>query len=71
MIFGDCTCIVAPGSITRSLVLPVSYDDPGRTRDAARRAVDAGFGHLVVSLPAPYPAGVARWVADEVVTPSS
>lgn len=61
----------ARGATTRSLVRPVSYDDAGRTRDAARRAVDAGFGHLVLSLPAPHPAGVARWVADEVVTPSS
>jgi alkanesulfonate monooxygenase SsuD/methylene tetrahydromethanopterin reductase-like flavin-dependent oxidoreductase (luciferase family) len=57
-----------PASITRSLVLPVSYDDPGSTRDAASRAVAAGFRHFVLSLPAPYPDGVARWVAEEVIT---
>ncbi|MGI9008213.1 MAG: LLM class flavin-dependent oxidoreductase [Streptosporangiaceae bacterium] len=56
-----------PASIARSIVLPVSYDQPGGTRDAIARFADAGFGHIVLSLPAPYPAGVARWVADEVI----
>lgn len=56
-----------PASITRSLVLPVSYGDPAATRRAIDAATGAGFGHLVLSLPAPYPAGVARWVADEVI----
>ena len=32
--------------------------------------VAAGFGHIVLGLMAPYPAGVARWVADELVSPS-
>lgn len=56
-----------PSSITRSLVVPVSYDRPGATREAVDRAVAAGFSHVVLGLPAPYPAGVARWVVDEVV----
>jgi alkanesulfonate monooxygenase SsuD/methylene tetrahydromethanopterin reductase-like flavin-dependent oxidoreductase (luciferase family) len=56
-----------PASITRSLVLAVSYDEPGRTRDAIAAAVGAGFRHLVLSLPAPYPENVARWVTDEVI----
>jgi alkanesulfonate monooxygenase SsuD/methylene tetrahydromethanopterin reductase-like flavin-dependent oxidoreductase (luciferase family) len=34
-----------PASITRSIVLPVSYGDPGDTRDAIGEAVDAGFRH--------------------------
>ncbi|GAA4872663.1 LLM class flavin-dependent oxidoreductase [Actinomycetospora straminea] len=59
-----------PAEITRSIFLPVAYDDPGATRDAAAAAVEAGFSHLVLGLPAPWPAGVARWVADEVVAPS-
>ena len=59
-----------PAEITRSIFLPVSYDDPGTTRDAAAAAVEAGFSHLVLGLPAPWPTGVARWVADEVVAPS-
>ena len=60
-----------PSSITRSMVLPVSYDHPEVTRDEIARAVGAGFGHLVLSLAAPYPAGAARWVADEIIRPSS
>jgi alkanesulfonate monooxygenase SsuD/methylene tetrahydromethanopterin reductase-like flavin-dependent oxidoreductase (luciferase family) len=60
-----------PASITRSVHVPVSYDRPGVTRDAIGSAVDAGFGHIVLGLPAPYPAGVARWVADEIVRPSA
>jgi alkanesulfonate monooxygenase SsuD/methylene tetrahydromethanopterin reductase-like flavin-dependent oxidoreductase (luciferase family) len=58
-----------PASITRSIVLPVSYEQPGTTRDAIGEAVDAGFGdRIILTLPAPYPENVARWVADEVIT---
>jgi alkanesulfonate monooxygenase SsuD/methylene tetrahydromethanopterin reductase-like flavin-dependent oxidoreductase (luciferase family) len=60
-----------PASITRSIILPVSYDQPAATRDAIRGAVGAGFTHVVLSLPAPYPAGVAQWVADEIISPST
>ncbi|MFD9888047.1 LLM class flavin-dependent oxidoreductase [Amycolatopsis sp. NPDC059027] len=56
-----------PASITRSIHLPVSYERPGTTRNAIGEAVDAGFGHIVLGLPDPYPADVARWVADEVI----
>jgi alkanesulfonate monooxygenase SsuD/methylene tetrahydromethanopterin reductase-like flavin-dependent oxidoreductase (luciferase family) len=57
-----------PASLTRSIYLQVSYDQPGITRDAIGRAIDAGFGHLVLGLPNPYPVGVAQWVVDELVT---
>ncbi|MFD9433789.1 LLM class flavin-dependent oxidoreductase [Streptomyces sp. NPDC060002] len=60
-----------PASITRSIHLPVSYDRPGVTRNAIGAAIDAGFRHLVLGLPTPYPADTARWVADELVNPSS
>jgi alkanesulfonate monooxygenase SsuD/methylene tetrahydromethanopterin reductase-like flavin-dependent oxidoreductase (luciferase family) len=56
-----------PASITRSIVLPVSYDHPGQTRDAAAEAIDAGFRHIVFSLPAPYPENAARWAASELI----
>jgi alkanesulfonate monooxygenase SsuD/methylene tetrahydromethanopterin reductase-like flavin-dependent oxidoreductase (luciferase family) len=58
-----------PAAITRSVHLPVSYDEPETTRKAIGDAIDAGFGHVVLGLPAPYPVGVAQWVADELVTP--
>jgi alkanesulfonate monooxygenase SsuD/methylene tetrahydromethanopterin reductase-like flavin-dependent oxidoreductase (luciferase family) len=56
-----------PAAITRSLVVRPSYDDPGPARDTIARALAAGFTHLVLSLPAPYPEHVARWVARELV----
>jgi alkanesulfonate monooxygenase SsuD/methylene tetrahydromethanopterin reductase-like flavin-dependent oxidoreductase (luciferase family) len=55
-----------PAAITRSIHLSVSYDKPEVTRDAIGEAVDAGFRHIVLGLSAPYPTGVARWVADEL-----
>lgn len=60
-----------PDSSTRSIVLPVDYDQPQMTRSSIARAVDAGFGHLVLSLPAFYPDGVARWVAAELIDASA
>jgi alkanesulfonate monooxygenase SsuD/methylene tetrahydromethanopterin reductase-like flavin-dependent oxidoreductase (luciferase family) len=58
-----------PAAITRSIHLGVDYAHPDVTRRAAAEAVDAGFDHVVLGLPAPYPEGVARWVADEIVAP--
>ncbi|SDF88612.1 LLM class flavin-dependent oxidoreductase [Pseudonocardia oroxyli] len=59
-----------PAAITRSLHLGVSYDAPEATREAIDAAVAAGFSHIVLGLPAPWPGGVARWVADELVNRS-
>lgn len=56
-----------PAEISRSIPLPVSYDDPGATRAAIGTAIDAGFRHIILTVPPPYPDGVARWVADELI----
>jgi alkanesulfonate monooxygenase SsuD/methylene tetrahydromethanopterin reductase-like flavin-dependent oxidoreductase (luciferase family) len=56
-----------PASITRSIHVGVSYDDPGATRKAIGEALDAGFTHVVLGLPAPWPEGVARWVVAELI----
>lgn len=56
-----------PASVVRSIFLPVSYARPAETRASIEEALGAGFGHIVLGLSAPYPAGVARWVADELV----
>ncbi len=58
-------------SITRSTNVPVAYDAPAATRHAVGAALDAGFRHIVLSLRAPYPDGIARWVTDEIIAPSS
>jgi alkanesulfonate monooxygenase SsuD/methylene tetrahydromethanopterin reductase-like flavin-dependent oxidoreductase (luciferase family) len=57
-----------PATLVRSMPLGVDYDHPERTRQAIADAVGAGFRHIVLSVPSPYPAGVARWVADELIT---
>jgi alkanesulfonate monooxygenase SsuD/methylene tetrahydromethanopterin reductase-like flavin-dependent oxidoreductase (luciferase family) len=59
-----------PASLTRSIHLQVCYDRPDVTRDAIGRAIDAGFQHLVLGLPNPYPVGVAQWAVDELITPT-
>ena len=59
-----------PAAVTRSIHLGVSYDQPDRTREAIGAALDAGFRHVTLGLPAPYPADVARWVADEIIAKS-
>jgi alkanesulfonate monooxygenase SsuD/methylene tetrahydromethanopterin reductase-like flavin-dependent oxidoreductase (luciferase family) len=60
-----------PAAVTRSIHLSVSYGQPGLTRDAIREAIDAGFQHIVLGLPAPFPANAARWVADELISTSA
>ena len=60
-----------PASITRSIILPVSYDQPSNTRKAIAEAIDAGFPHIILSLPAPYPEKVAQWVTDEIINESA
>ncbi|MFJ5272466.1 LLM class flavin-dependent oxidoreductase [Streptomyces sp. NPDC088358] len=57
-----------PGEITRSVQVVVSYDDPAATRAAVTGLIGVGTGHVVLSLPQPYPPGVARWLVDEIIT---
>lgn len=60
-----------PSAIIRSIHLRVSYEEPAATRAAIGAAVAAGFTHVVLGLPAPWPERVARWVADEVIDASA
>ncbi|WP_432826820.1 LLM class flavin-dependent oxidoreductase [Dactylosporangium sp. CA-092794] len=60
-----------PAAITRSIVIPAALDDPAHTRAAIAAAVDAGFRHVVLGLPAPFPAGIAERVTDELITKSA
>ena len=60
-----------PATVTRSIHFPVDYARPDDTRAAIGAALDAGFRHIVLSLADPYPAGVARWVTDEIIAPSA
>ncbi len=68
----DRYCVEAgrdPASIVRSTNVGVSYEDPAATRSAVGAAAGAGFTHLVLSLSTPYPDGVARWIAEEIIEP--
>lgn len=56
-----------PRAVTRSMHLPVSYERPATTRAAIVEAINAGFPHIILGLPAPYPDGVARWVTEELI----
>ncbi len=60
-----------PASITRSIYLRVSYEQVDATKNAIARAIDAGFQHIVLGLPAPYPENVAHWIASELVNTST
>jgi alkanesulfonate monooxygenase SsuD/methylene tetrahydromethanopterin reductase-like flavin-dependent oxidoreductase (luciferase family) len=60
-----------PASITRSTILPVSYEQPGSTKDAISRTIEAGFSHIILGLTPPYPPEVAQWVTDQLIIPSS
>jgi alkanesulfonate monooxygenase SsuD/methylene tetrahydromethanopterin reductase-like flavin-dependent oxidoreductase (luciferase family) len=60
-----------PASITRSIHLRVSYEQIDATRTAIANAIDAGFRHIVLGLPAPYPDEVAHWIAGQLVNTST
>ncbi|GLW57084.1 LLM class flavin-dependent oxidoreductase [Kitasatospora phosalacinea] len=58
-----------PATLTRSVQYIVSYQDPARDRAVLAELIAAGFTHLVLSLRAPYPPGVATWLVEEIVRP--
>jgi alkanesulfonate monooxygenase SsuD/methylene tetrahydromethanopterin reductase-like flavin-dependent oxidoreductase (luciferase family) len=58
-----------PAAITRSAIVAVDYDNPGAARDYVRQASDFGFGHFILSAPAPWRQGLAAWLAEQVIDP--
>ncbi len=56
-----------PTEIELSVQLQVNYDDLDSTVQTAQSFVDAGATHLILDLRYPYPDGIVRRVADEVV----
>ncbi len=56
-----------PAAIRLSVQLPVDYGNLASTTDAVQRFVDAGATHLILNLRYPYPEGIVRRLADEVV----
>nr|WP_167219013.1 LLM class flavin-dependent oxidoreductase [Kribbella shirazensis] len=55
-----------PSTITRSIALSVSYDDPDLTRTTAEAAIQAGFTHIVLILPTPWPPHLVHHLANTI-----
>lgn len=53
-----------PSTILRSTTVAVDYADLRGTLTAIHVALDLGFSHIVLILPAPYPTGVVQAIAD-------
>jgi alkanesulfonate monooxygenase SsuD/methylene tetrahydromethanopterin reductase-like flavin-dependent oxidoreductase (luciferase family) len=58
-----------PREITWSVQLVADAADPARTRGAVGDLLAAGVRHVIVGVAPPYRPGLARWAADEVISP--
>jgi len=58
-----------PASLVRSVQTHVSYVDPAGTVATVRALAAAGITHVALNLRTPFPPGVARWVADNIIKP--
>jgi alkanesulfonate monooxygenase SsuD/methylene tetrahydromethanopterin reductase-like flavin-dependent oxidoreductase (luciferase family) len=58
-----------PREIIRSTQTHVSYEDPAHTRAVIKELIDVGVTHFALNLITPFPQGVARWLADEIIAP--
>jgi alkanesulfonate monooxygenase SsuD/methylene tetrahydromethanopterin reductase-like flavin-dependent oxidoreductase (luciferase family) len=58
-----------PRTVIRSVQMILQSDDAAAARQAVAAVIDAGFRHVVLALRPPWPGNVARWLADEVITP--
>ncbi|MFI0447229.1 LLM class flavin-dependent oxidoreductase [Actinomadura sp. 6N118] len=58
-----------PHEITRSVQTIVSFDDTPAAVTTVLDLIDAGFGHIVLSLRPGYPKGAAHRLADEIIDP--
>jgi alkanesulfonate monooxygenase SsuD/methylene tetrahydromethanopterin reductase-like flavin-dependent oxidoreductase (luciferase family) len=58
-----------PASLTRSVQLLFPVTDAATVRPMIGALVAAGFGHIVLAVRPPWPDNVARWLADEIISP--
>ena len=56
-----------PAAVTRSIIIPVDYGQPALSIHAVRAALDEGFTHFVLGLPAPYPDHAVQWLAEDLI----
>jgi F420-dependent oxidoreductase-like protein len=58
-----------PNAIERSTQIAVNYGDLPATRAQTQAFIDAGITHIILNLRYPYPEGIVRRLADEVIAP--
>jgi alkanesulfonate monooxygenase SsuD/methylene tetrahydromethanopterin reductase-like flavin-dependent oxidoreductase (luciferase family) len=58
-----------PAEIVRSTQVIVEYDQVAQAQAVVGELIEAGFGHIVLSVRPPFPDGVAHWLADEIIAP--
>jgi alkanesulfonate monooxygenase SsuD/methylene tetrahydromethanopterin reductase-like flavin-dependent oxidoreductase (luciferase family) len=58
-----------PATVIRSVQVILQADDAAGGRDTVSRLIGAGFSHIVLAVRAPAPDNIARWLADEIITP--
>jgi alkanesulfonate monooxygenase SsuD/methylene tetrahydromethanopterin reductase-like flavin-dependent oxidoreductase (luciferase family) len=58
-----------PASITRSVQIVITTEDPAAVRATVNDLIEAGFGHIVFGVRPPAPDNVPRWLADEIIAP--
>ena len=58
-----------PASVVRSVQMVITTDDAAAQRATVARLITAGFRHIVLGVRPPLPDNVARWLADEIISP--
>jgi alkanesulfonate monooxygenase SsuD/methylene tetrahydromethanopterin reductase-like flavin-dependent oxidoreductase (luciferase family) len=58
-----------PATVTRSVQIVITTDDPAEVRDTVTQLIGAGFRHIVFGVRPPAPENVPRWLADEIIAP--
>ncbi|MEW9529884.1 LLM class flavin-dependent oxidoreductase [Microbispora sp. NPDC049125] len=67
---GHCAAIGRdPRDIVRSTQVVVSYGDAAAARASVLAVMGAGITHIALNLRRPFPVGIARWAAEEIVEP--
>jgi alkanesulfonate monooxygenase SsuD/methylene tetrahydromethanopterin reductase-like flavin-dependent oxidoreductase (luciferase family) len=66
----DCAEIARdPRDLLRSAQVILQGDDPAAARQTVASVIAAGFNHIILAVRPPSPGNVARWLANEVITP--
>jgi alkanesulfonate monooxygenase SsuD/methylene tetrahydromethanopterin reductase-like flavin-dependent oxidoreductase (luciferase family) len=58
-----------PAEVVRSTQVMFQGDDPVAARSVVADVIAAGFSHIVMAVRPPAPDNIARWLADEIITP--